>query len=384
MKKVFYIVLAISAALACSKTEVSYEMTDEITISPVNSTVTKSMMSGSEFKGESFNVWAWYSPRSSADNVISSWQKDFEGDAVAPEIYIDEKPFVIKNREKNEWGGFVSYYWPRVGSLVFAGYHAPNLTDGSNGTVDQVTYTFNGGTNQMNFIGVEGSTVVQPQEVNGEIIETFNEDIMYFSMTPNSYNYAYKSVNPSFKHALSWITVTVAKAHDPRIDAKITIKNVSFTKVAKVGTGTVKGASDIEWVPDQTSIEVCDIFDGDDEGLVIEYETNPETGAIRTKVYTLDQHLFIPQDIKGVLQITYEVESTDHSSFTETYRVSLGYLRDQALRHNKWEPAKHYTYNLTIGTDEIRVNPTVETWGAKDTPISIPLPEDWYDKLEKN
>lgn len=369
MKKAFIIALALSSALACSKTDVQYEPTGEITITPVNSNVTKSMMGGSAFLGETFNVWAWYSPNTAGQNVISRWQSDFSDDDTRPRLYIDDKPFVKKDDQNNKWGGQVAYFWPKVGSLVFAGYHAPDLTDGTSGNADQVTYTFDGNNNFMTFMDVDQKKILP---------DGYAEDIMYFNMTPNSYNYANKNVNLSFKHSLSWITVTLAKCVDPRIDATITVSEVKFTEVAHTGTGTVDGSSDITWAIDPQSVDQTYILNTD---MQIDYQYL-DNGNVATKVYKLDEYLFIPQDINGLLSITYTVESEDKSSFTETYRVRLNHLKDESQRHNKWEPAKHYTYNLTIGTDEIRVDPTVETWGTKDTGISIPLPEDWYDNLE--
>lgn len=378
MKKLFIIILALAMSAACSKTEVQYEPTGEIVISPVNSNLTKSMMESGEFLGESFNVWAWYNPVSAMDNATTAFMAGFDDNETT--LYINEKPFVPKgDPQDNKWGGKVSYFWPKLGSLVFAGYYAPKLTDGTNGTEDQVTYTFNRSQNVMTFNNVKQTKVVPPTTVNGEESKTFEEDIMYFNMTPASYNHANNSVNLPFKHALSWITVTLAKGVEPKIDAKIIVKRVWFSQVAEEGDGNVIGASDIVWTPDADSKKECNVLNDD---FVVDYSTD-SNGEVSSRVYKLDEYLFIPQNIDGWLNITYVVESTDQSAFTETYSIRLASLKGEAA-HNKWEPAKHYTYSLTIGTDEIKVNPTVETWGDKNTPVSIPLPEDLYDNLENN
>lgn len=362
MRQILIITLAIAALASCSKTAPVYEPAEEISIAPVNENITKSMMPEGAFLGESFNVWSWFNPASAASD-IQTFQAGFSDGSTT--MYVDEKPFVEKTNGK--WGGKVSYFWPSVGSLVFAGYHAPALTDGTNGTTDQVTYNFSATENKMVFSNVSQGKVAA---------DGYSEDIMYFNMTPSSYNKSSLNVSVDFKHALSWITVTLAKRVDPIIDAKITIKNVSFSKVATTGTGTVDGDADIKWVAG-TDNQTVNILD---EAYVIDYVTEGEgeNQTYKTKVYTLDEYLFIPQDIKGLLSITYSVESTDGSVFTETYEVNLANLKDEKAQ-TKWEPGKHYTYNLSIGTDEITVTPTVGGWDPKSLDVLIPLPEDMYD-----
>ena len=82
--------------------------------------------------------------------------------------------------------------------------------------------------------------------------------------------------------------------------------------------------------------------------------------------------------------MTYTVKSADKdgSKFTEIYKVDLRSLKEGA--HNTCDAGKHYTYNLSIGTDEILVTPSVEPWENVGTDILIPLPEDMYDNTQNN
>lgn len=362
MKRIFLISIAIAALASCSKTTPMYEPAEEIAITPVNANITKAIMQTGEFKGQSFNVWSWFNP-APATSSIETFQEGLADEKTTP--YVVEKPFIEKSNGK--WGGQVAYFWPSAGSLVFAGYHAPALT-----ADDAVTYSFTENENKMVFSNVSAAKV----GATG-----YDEDIMYFNMTPSSYNKSSLNVSVDFKHALSWITVTLAKRVDPVIEAKITVKNVIFTNVVPAGTGIVSGSDPIEWVVDETQFtptqEVQYIID---TPMEIDYDTVEEDGKTKykTKLYTLDEYLFIPQDIKGHLCITYSVESTDHSEFTETYVVNLTKLKDGHAQ-TKWEPGKHYTYNLSIGTDEITVTPNVGGWDSEGADILIPLPEDWYD-----
>lgn len=358
MKKVLTIIAAL-AAVACSKTTPVYEQAGEINITPVSDNVTKAMMPSGKFLGESFMVWAWHNPSTANADAVATFQQGVSDQTTT--LYVNEKPFIQKDAVKDLWGGKTAYYWPNTGSLLFAGYHAPGLKD------DQVTYTFGATENKMMFLNVKQS-VVTP--------EGYADDIMYFNMTTSSYNKVTNNVSLKFNHALSWITVTLAKRSDPVIEAEITIEDVTFTSVSETGNGTVEGTSLIKW-------EVADdkAFSFPGLPMVIDYETGTD-GRPATKIYKLQEHLFIPQAIDGMLVVTYSVKSTDDSKFTEIYKVDLTTLKEGA--HNLWEAGKHYTYNLSIGTDEILVTPSVEPWVNVGTDILIPLPEDMYDDVQNN
>jgi hypothetical protein len=43
---------------------------------------------------------------------------------------------------------------------------------------------------------------------------------------------------------------------------------------------------------------------------------------------------------------------------------------EKAVTVNSWEDAKHYIYNITIGIEEIFVEPKVADW----TPVTVPVP----------
>lgn len=347
--------MAALSLIACSKSEPVYDHHDEIIISPISENTTKAMMPKGEFLGESFNVWVWHNPTPALADAVGKFQAGIT-DGITT-LYVDEKPFIEKDATKNLWGGEVAYYWPNTGSLLFAGYHAPGLTE------EQVTYTFDATDNKMVFKDVKQSAVTA---------EGYADDIMYFNMTPSSYNKVTNEVNLKFRHALSWITVTLAKRADPVIEAVITIEDVTFTSVAEQGTGTVDKFSPILWKSSAPK-------DLKHTGLPMVLEYDMIDGKEATKIYKLQEHLFIPQQIDGLLVVTYSVKSTDDSKFTEIYKIDLKSLKEGA--HNTWDAGKHYTYNLSIGTDEILVTPSVEPWENVGTDILIPLPEDMYDNI---
>jgi hypothetical protein len=198
---------------------------------------------------------------------------------------------------------------------------------------------------------------------------------MYFNMTTNSYNHASGTVNLDFNHALTWVTVTLQKKTHPEIEATIRIHDVYFTEVCATGDGTVENQETIEWDVDPTSATNWEVLD--DGSVVLLYKKTEASGTepekIESVITTLDEYLIIPQKINGKLKVRYSVESTDGSTFTETYTVNLSALKEGS--HSEWLPGKHYTYNISIGTDELLVTPVVNDWAPIDTSILIPLPE---------
>ena len=321
---------------------------------PVNENVTKSVMSGNEFKGSEFMVWSWFNPAPATSSIKTFQDGLADGETTR---YVDEKPFIEKSNGK--WGGQVAYFWPKTGSLVFAGYHAPKLEN-----ADDVKYTFSETENYMTF-----NDVSQVEVASGE---TWTEDIMYFNMTPNSYNTTSGIVNLSFRHALTWMSVTLEKKVKPEIAATIKIHEVYFTDVCTKGDGKVDGQSIIDWTEDTATKKDHYLLQNTD-GVELKYSG---TGSeIQSVVVNLSDYLIIPQKIYGQLKVRYSVisDDADLSSFTETYTVDLTSLKDGS--HNEWLPGKHYTYKISIGTDELLVTPKVDNWEEQPTSILIPLPE---------
>lgn len=327
MKKIFITLAAVAAIAACSKSEVEYQQTGEISLAPVPQNMTKTMITGEAFPtAESFNVWAWYK-QLPAGTSVADWQDD----ATADQWYINEKEF--ENRSGGaDWGGATPYYWPKLGSLLFAGYYPTAIAD-------DVEYVFSATENKMVFSDIQQSEVAATGST---------EDIMYFNMTPNSV--ASGPVAVVFKHALSWITVNVQKtAGSP----KIVIDEIKFTEVYPKGTGTVSGTDDIIWATSGTAAAT----------VVAEDVELSETSAPLDK-----EPLLIPQDMNGKLVIKYTVYSSDTEYFTEVYEDALNTLKEGV---QKWEPAKHYIYNIAIGTTEVLIQPEVAEWDPVEIPVTV-------------
>lgn len=339
MKKIFFAIAAVAALASCSKSEVEYAQTNEITFTPVAKNITKAMMEGTTFNtAEEFNVWAFYNPTTELAADIDAWVAEYLAAGADAQIYLDDKTFAY-DESYSLWAGKANaYFWPKVGSLAFAGYHPSSVT---------AAYVLEGDKNQMTFSDVLNSWV------SAEADNT--EDLMYFNLTKG---FVKNNVTAVFKHALSWLTVNVATTEATvKAGATITVSSVKFTDVMPQGDATVVNQETIAWVP---------------EGTVEVVETVATPAKLTTTVQKLKEPLFIPQGMEGNLEVTYTIASEDGAEFTEKKVLKLNELKDKednAL--SAWEPAKHYIYNIVISTEEILIDASVENWVDVEIPVEV-------------
>lgn len=340
MKKIILALAAVATLASCTKSEATYESNEEIGFLPVTENITKSMVTGITFPtSEEFNLWAYYKPVPATD--MGTWLSN----SSTPQTYIDEKTFKYLEDEK-KWGGKANpYFWPKNGSLVFVGYYPTAIKD-------QVYHDL--ASNTMSFYDIQQSRVAATGHT---------EDIMYFNMTPSC---ASGSVAVTFKHALSWISLVLVKDEDTSQRAKITVEKVEFTNILPQGDAVVVGAKNIAWTAKGAAATV-DILDDNDAST-----SNDVVLAYDNETPEPYEPLFIPQKMTGNLVITYTITSEDNSYFREVKTISLGSMKDsKGNALTSWEAAKHYTYTITIGTEEILVAPKVDPWVDVDVPTTI-------------
>ena len=312
------------------------------------------MVADTNFPDEQFAVWAFYKQIEGGTN-IAGWQAS----SAKQTTYIDNKPFKSKTTEYGKlWGGVVTYFWPKEGSLMFAGYYPVGLTN--------VTYTFTNNVNTMTVNGYTPGDYLTTGFVKDT--ETHEEDFMYFNMTAASCDASTAGpkntvtegnhVDVVFRHGLSWLTVVLKKDTSTPAAATITVKDVYFTGVNTTGTGTVNNSpaegktNEISW---ETTDATTDIY------VLGGAETDNTTPL--TKDYTCKEPILIPQPMANKnLVISYTISSEDGSAFSEVKTVPLS---------GTWEPAKHYTYIITIGTNEILIDPIVKDWDNVSNSIDI-------------
>lgn len=359
MKKLFLTFLAVASLAACTKSEVQYEQSGEIGLAPVTENRTKAMVTTNAFPDEQFKVWAFYK-QVNAGTSIEKWQAS----SAEQTKYINEKPFAQKTTNKGLWGGAnATYFWPKVGSLMFVGYYPVSLED-------KVDYSFTSTENKMTVKEFTPGDYAQTGFVNTDATNCV-EDFMYFNMTAtscdatttgpdNSVKDGYH-VDVVFRHALSWLIVVLKKDAATPAGATITVKDVYFTKVNTTGTGVVNNSPDtsadpaetneISWTTTTDETEVY-VLGGSAEGA--------DNTTELTDDYTCQQPILIPQVMDGDIVITYEIKSSDSSAFTETKTIKLSDLNNSDA--DTWQPGKKYTYTVTIGTSEILIDPAIAPW----------------------
>ena len=362
MKKLLIAVLAFAGLASCTNTVEFEPVQKQIGLSPITQNRTRAMVSGTAFpESENFMVWAWYKPVA-AGTDIATWQEN----AADQQLYIEEKAFA-PTATAGLWGGETPYFWPKLGSLLFAGYYPASAAS-------YVDYEFTDAKNVMTITNYSPTTDDYDKTGFVTTATTHTEDLMYFKMTAASCNSATNgpvnvtsvpNVDVVFQHALAWIKVTLAEAENTPEKATITVKSVEFTDVNTTGTGTVADSNkdgvveDIAW---EVTSATADIEVLDDDNVL---------GA---KVTVKKQPIVIPQAMTGNLVITYTIASTDGSVFEEVKTIALNTLKDNAATPNtinKWEAGKCYTYAITIGTSEILIDPIVTDWAKVEIPVEI-------------
>ena len=364
MKKILIALAAVAALAACSKVEATYEQDVEISFNPVAANRTKAMLSGTTFPEEQFNVWGYYK-QIVQGKTIAEWMAS----SLEQQEYIVEKPFTKK--DDGLWGGVSSYFWPKVGSLMFVGYYPTNPT------ATEIEYTFNASESKMTVTDYVAGNYQTTGYVDIHTTTSHVEDFMYFNMTPTSYNSTTQStegvvgnnVDVVFRHALSWLNVVLVKDSNTPADAEITVHSVRFTSVLPQGDAVVDNTpgaatNEIVWTAEGTAVNV-EVCPNDDAST-----TFAENDVVLTTTANLlnKQPIIIPQTMAGALVVKYTVTSTDGSKFTETKSMSLSGLAGST---NAWHPGKKYTYTITIGTSEILIDPVVADW--VDVPVSAPI-----------
>lgn len=373
MKKLLIAVLAVVGLASCTNTVEFEPVQKQIGLSPITQNRTRAMVDGTDFpEKENFMVWAWYKALD-AGTSIADWQDA----TAAQQLYIDEKPFKPKATTKNAtglWAGVTPYFWPKQGSLLFAGYYP--TTAETKTAEDGITYEFDGTKNVMTINGYTPGNYTTTGFVNNGTDANCEEDLMYFKMTAASSDSGTNgavhinnesNVDVVFEHALSWIKVTLAKAADTPDDATITVESVKFTKVSTTGTGTVADS-------DKDGEVENIVWDVTDSPVVEEIEVlkNNATELGKKTADATKEPIIIPQAMAGNLVITYTIKSTDNSFFREVKTIPLTGMTDSNKNTlNTWAAGTCYTYNIAIGTSEILIDPIVTDWAKVEIPVEI-------------
>ena len=332
MKKVLILAAAVAAMAACTKSQVVYDETSEIAMSPVNYSTKVTHygpVEGTEYPdNENFGIFAEFTTRTSG-----SFLSD---ESTTTQPYLVNAQFSRNGSNDKIWTGYPSsYYWPKTGSLYFAGYSPYGIT----GTI---SYEFKS-SNQQN-LNIDGFTQNNYSYSDG-VNASGNEmvDLMWF----DAYNSQNGGTYPAtFKHALSYITLRF----NADVEGLYTIKSVVLDDVYFTGDFDSKNGTPT-WTP--TS---------DQKDLVC-YNTSVEVPRDDNTYFVIDDILVIPQ-ATATINISYTMKGTEGNAIDQTYSTKLtgGDTSGDTSQSGSWMAGKHYTYTISFASNEIKIDPDVANW----------------------
>ena len=354
MKKIFFSLVALAALAACTKSEAVYTPSAEIGFMPVSKYDTKAAVESTTYTDAlPFYVYA------NAKN---------NGAAGFTSKYFENALFVFEKTESTTthiYKGDPAQYWPNVNPLIFAGFT-------KSGNIE--TLVTNDVTNKSDVV-IAPSADLTTLTINGyqqpePTVGPADNDFMYFFADNDDDGYTSQStyIIPVMKHACSWITINI-KAESAALlaywkDLKVT--EVKFVKLHTTGTVTLTKGSPAEWdFTDQTESSV-DVKALSASAKPITIDTGVEFADIAKNTIVLPQQ-------PAYLSVTYTYTTpAGTEGFTETKVLPLNFNNetrdlddtDDEYRATwkEWEPGKHYIYNLTVTSTEIKIAPTSKDW----------------------
>lgn len=322
MKKIFFSLIAVAAIAACTKSEVAFEQTDAIGFQVVTGKMTKAAVADNVYP-EDLNMYVFaMTDNGGVANTTADYLKNAEFAEVLEDL----------------WGGWLNdeaypYYWPNVKKLFFAGVSKSGNVN--NGAVP----AYNSGT-----ITIEGYQPGVGTDALGD------NDLMWFPTTEDSYGKGTVSVPVVMKHACSWITVKMAG--DQWTAGRYTITDIHIEGLTTKGDVALNAAAD--WTLST---------DAADKNKTYSVYSNTTGKALSTTATAegfeniVNNTIVLPEQVPGILSITYHFTSQAGEKIEETVTGSLKFDGDET-----WVAGTHYTYTVTIGASQILIAPTVETW----------------------
>lgn len=341
MKKVLFIAAAVAAMAACTKSEVVYDDNDaEIGLSPVNYKSTKvqygPITSNMYPTSEDFGVFAVHTTSNAGTAYINDADANFT-------TYLSGVKFVHKG--DRIWHGDPSYYWPKTGSLYFAGYSPA-------GTTGTVTYSFDKTNPSMKITDfIQGGYHYVDGTASTPTVDDYANmmiDLMWFDVTPNSYNAQSETPAVTFNHALSRLRFVLqagAGLNDIFTIKKVTLKNVRMR-------GTMS-----------TAIGQAPKWDLSDQNITDIELWNTEKVLPVDQSFQIADVLVIPQETSFI-----EIEYIQKPYVGATENIETKYSKQLTggadvnnLSYN-WIYSRYYTYSIVFTADEIEIKPDVAPW----------------------
>ena len=340
MNRILTSLLTIALLASCAKTEVQYESTSEIGFAPVSKISAKAAVPGTDY------------PASLPMFVFANAGLP---DATYPDGY--SEPYFVKaefiHRSNNIFGGDPAYYWPNVKKLIFSGVSKSGNIGVPYNAPSRFVYEANSYEQTTKYeIEIDGY-----MPTTGDAYPESN-DLMWFPTT-GPYSKRTEAISVEMKHACAWITINInGDAITGAANTTWKITKVKFEDLSQSGNVILGESANWTSVADGTPATIY----GPTAGKPLTESFVDYTQKLDI-YFTFSNLIVVPQSTKR-LHVTYKFVSQKGGGpngtdlvITESKDIPLTYSGD-----NGWEAGKHYTYNITIGTKEILVDPTVTTW----------------------
>ena len=222
----------------------------------------------------------------------------------------------------------------------------------------------------------------------------------------------------TFKHALSQLNVNIdtfadTEDHAASADArtKVFVRSISFTGIASKGSLNLNNIEsdkalwlDYNGLADLESGEAVTVYDGRKDGkegvqnatasnektlgfnpTVISDDGNTQegvTGTTKNLFVGNDPIYIIPTGEEIEVEIVYDVETEDDNLSTYlSDRKTLGSSIENRIRksvsfggNNTFENGKHYTINLHLGLNSVKLDAAVSDWVEAEASADVDLP----------
>ena len=310
MKRFFILASAAIVALAsCAKTQVVYKgEPQEITFKAISGVMTKANLDGNTTMG----VYANYAS-TETDNAYETF---FEN--------------AVFNDKGSYWGATPAKYWPLEGNLDFVVYSPYTNASGV------VAWTYSDSQSKL-VIKVDNSTA-QLNWLYGKGIANGTKG---------------STVSTPLRHALAKVTANITSDL-----ADLVVKSVVVTATEQVGTLTVNYA------------ETDNIETPTDERLSWDLEEDDEVEKSLIGNNTLSAGVpvngtpcYVIPSAQQKLVLTYRLPGMELSAPDLTVDLPVT---------GEWVENYSYTYNISIGANEIMLNPTVDVW-TEEKPDVAPI-----------
>lgn len=217
------------------------------------------------------------------------------------------------------WKAATAKYWPASGTLDFLVWAPANANIDSD--------------NATNLNGISKGT-------NDQI------DLLYGSASGDKDD---EYVNVQLKHALSMVQINVAG------DPNVSLLGVELLNSTQKATAVVDFTTPaITWTADATAPKLASkaLYDPTDD---------VDGDALSPTAKECPAFFVVPlAGTEASIKLTYKMAGSDTPLEYTTPDGALG----------EWAEGKHYIYNISVGANEIQLNPSVADWG---TPVQKPL-----------